>query len=397
MTLELNQVTPQVKAMGRALAEQKPERTEALQLARTLLHQFSSEFDALHDRIKRAEQVQQTQRFGWVGAAPTAEAIAASQPLPACPDQLTVIASDGSQIMPDQHAIFPYYLINVGSFTYRHGSNRKPDPYNPPPLLNFEPFDERGQLISPAEINVQRDLAELEVLIDRVQQLDDNAWPVITLLDRQLALRVIDLPFEHQEDRQKQYIALLDTIRQTGALVAGYVDRPRSTFVLALLQLAVLEVAAITEERLRLTPFRGLTDLDLFDGLAPGERSAVFKLTAKGLAKYDDAGHGVHFFYLNVSANQSPPVLARVELPVWLAADPAAIDLLHAAIVRQARISGGYPYVLARADELAVISSEERAAVELMIAVEMRRRGLTPELSAKQQHKNLFRFSRRRF
>ena len=54
--------------------------------------------------------------------------------------------------MPDQHAIFPYYLINIGSITYRHGSNRKPDTYNPAPVLNYEPFDEHGRLISAAEI-----------------------------------------------------------------------------------------------------------------------------------------------------------------------------------------------------------------------------------------------------
>ena len=396
MSLKLNQVTPQVKAMGRSLAKQIPEQGEALHLAQALLRQFSVEFDALYDRIGRAEQVAQTQRFGWVGAAPAGEAIAEHHPLPACPEQLTVIASDGSQIMPDQHAIFPYYLINIGSITYRHGSQRKPDTYNPPPVLNFDPFDEQGQLISPAEINVQRDMAELAVLIDRLQPLDADAQPVVTLLDRQLALRVIDLPFDQQESRQDQYIALLDTLRERGALVAGYVDRPRSTFVLALLQLAALEVATITEEKLRAIPFRGLTDIDLFDTLAPGERSAVFKLTAKGLAKYDYAGHGVHFFYLNVSRSQTP-VLARVEIPAWLIADSAAVDLLHAAVVRQARIIGGYPYVLARADELAVISSDERAAVEMMIAVEMRRQGLVPALSAKQQHKNLFRFSRRRF
>ena len=70
MTLELNQVSPQVKAMGRRLQEQKPERSEALHLAKTVLQQFSTEHSELHDRINRAETVQQSQRFGWVGAAP---------------------------------------------------------------------------------------------------------------------------------------------------------------------------------------------------------------------------------------------------------------------------------------------------------------------------------------
>ena len=70
-------------------------------------------------------------------------------------------------------------------------------------------------------------------------------------------------------------------------------------------------------------------------------------------------------------------------------ANEPALDTLHAAIVRQARVNGNYPYVLARAHELAVISNEEREAVEMMLAVEMRRHGLRPMLSPKQYHKTL--------
>ena len=397
MTLELNQVTPQVKAMGHALKELRPERNKALETAQALLQRFSADNSALYDRILQAEKVQETQRFGWVGAAPTTEALYQKYPLPPCPKRITVIASDGSQIMPDQHAIFPYYLINVGSITYRHGSNRKPDTYNPAPVLNYEPFDEQGRLISPAEINVQRDLAELEILLNRAAQLSSDREPVVALMDGQLALRVIDLPFSQQAACQDQYIELLTTLHQTNTLIGGYIDRPRSTFVLALLHLASLELSAITEENLRRNPFRQLTDLDLFDFLGPGERSAIFTLRAKGLERYDYAGHAIHFFYLNVGQSEAAAALARVEIPAWLATERQMLDTLHAAIVRQARITGGYPYVLARADELAVISSEEREAVEMMIAIEMRRLGLTPEISLKQHNKNLFRFSRRRF
>ena len=77
--------------------------------------------------------------------------------------------------------------------------------------------------------------------------------------------------------------------------------------------------------------------------------------------------------------------------------DQAALDILHAAIVDQARLTGDYPYVLARADELAVISHEEREAVEMMLALEMRRLGLTPDISSKQRSKNAFRSRKRGF
>jgi hypothetical protein len=393
MTLELNQVAPQVKAMGRSLAEQSPARNEAVQKAQALLQQFSAEYTALDERIKLAESVQQKLRFDWVGAAPTAEALAETHPLPPCPARVTVIASDGSQILPNRHTITLYYLINIGSIVYRHGSNRKPDTYNPKPLLCYAPedlFDEQGRLISPGEVNVKRDLAELKVLIELAPAYTRvGTEPVITLIDGQLTLRVIDLPFDQQKKRQDEYIKMLDSLRETKALVAGYVDRPRSTFALNLMHLASLEPQAITEESLRQTPFRHLTDLDLFDFLGPGERSAIFGIKGKNYENYGQAGHAVHFFYLNVGHNENAPQLARIEIPAWIAADPQAIDTLHAAIVRQARITGSYPYVLSRAHELAVISAEEREAVEMMLAVEMRRQGLIPTLSPKQFNKTL--------
>lgn len=391
MTLELNQVAPQVKAMGQSLDKQIAARQAAADEAHLLLDQFSTEFSALADRIARAEKIQARQRFDWVGAAPTSEALAQAYPLPPCPERLTVIAGDGSQILPDRHAITLYYLINVGSIVYRHGSNRKPETFNPTPILCYDPeemFNEQGQLISAGEVNVKRDMAEVAVLTDLAARVTGDE-PVVTLIDGQLTLRVIDLPFDQQQKCQDDYIEMLNHLRETQALVGGYIDRPRSTFVIALMYLASLELEAITEESLRQNSFRHLTDTDLFGFLGPGQRSAIFAVRAKGTEKYEYAGHGIHFFYLNVGLNPATPNLVRVEIPAWLVADPERLNILHAAIVRQARLNGGYPYVLARAHELAIISGEEREAFEMMLAVEMRRKGLTPALSAKQFNKSL--------
>jgi hypothetical protein len=401
MTLELNEVSAQVKAMGQSLADQGPKRDEAARTARELLKQFTTEFGALNDRIQRADRVQQL-RFDWVGAAPTTEPLNAHFPLPPCPEQFTIIASDGSQILPNRHAITLYYLINVGSIEYRHGSGEKPQTHNLPPQLFYAPedvLDAQGRLISPGEVNVKRDLAELRVLVDLAAEAGQRtpAQPVVTLMDGQLSLRVIDLPFNQQHERQKEYIEMLQKLSEIGAVLAGYVDRPRSTFVLALLHLASLEPAAINEENLRQNPFLYLTDLELFNFLGPGERSAMFAVKGKNYQIYDQHGQGLHFFYLNVSANPADPHLARVEIPAWLAADTAAVDTLHAAIVDQARITGGYPYVLTRADELAVISGEEHEALEMMLALEMRRWGLRPEISLKQFNKNAYRAGKESF
>jgi len=184
MTLELNQVAPQVKELGRSLAEQSPLRDEAGQTARALLQQFSTQYTALNQRIALAEKVQQKLRFDWVGAAPTLEALSQAHPLPPCPARLTVIASDGSQILPSRHAITLYYLVNVGSIVYRHGSNQKPETYHPKPLLYYAPediLDEQGRLISPGEVKgILSELGFQNIVITHKEQSEEiiREWHV---------------------------------------------------------------------------------------------------------------------------------------------------------------------------------------------------------------------------
>lgn len=392
MTLELNQVAPQVKAMGQSLEKQIKERQEAVQEALALLQEFSTEHDALHSRIVRAERAQKRQRFDWIGAMPTTEALAQAYALPSGPQTAMVIGSDGSQILPDRHDIASYYLINIGSIVYRHGSNQKPEVFKQA-TLTFEPediTDELDQLIAPGVVNVKRDLAELQILADLAPKyIGDASEPVICLIDGRLTLRVIDLPFAQQEEAQKTYIESLNKLRDTGAIVAGYIDRPRSTFVVNLLHLASLDPETINEETLSQKRFPHLTDTDIFNFLEPGERSAVFATRTKGTEKYEQAGHAIYFFYLNVSRNPANPNLVRVEIPVWLTHNPAMLNSLHALLMRQADMYGGYPYVLARAHELAVVAGAEREAFNMMLAVEMRQRGMNPTASLKQTLKTL--------
>jgi hypothetical protein len=364
----------------------------AVQEARTLLQEFSTQHEALYSRIVKAERAQKRQRFDWIGATPTTEALAQAYPLPPSPQSALVMASDGSQILPDRHDIASYYLINIGSIVYRHGSNQKPEVFKQATLA-FEPediTDELDQLISPGIVNVKRDLAELQILADLAPKYTNDALePVICLIDGRLTLRVIDLPFAQQEDAQRNYIELLNKLRDSGAIVAGYIDRPRSTFVVNLLHLASLDPDAINEETLSQKQFLHLTDTDVFDFLESGQRSAIFATKTKGTEKYDQAGHAIYFFYLNVSRNLTAPNLVRVEIPVWLTHNPARLNSLHAMLMRQADLYGGYPYVLARAHELAIIPTQEREAFEMMLAVEMRQRGMDPTLSRKQALKTL--------
>lgn len=273
---------------------------------------------------------------------------------------------------------------------YQRGSGNRPDTLSDSQLFykDEDIFNELGLLIPNSVVNVRRDLAEIEMLANLLPAYQQPDIPLITLIDGRLTLRLIDLPARQQEFYQKNYLQTLTHLQQSEALLAAYIDRPRSSFVLSLMHLVSLKQNAINEENLRHNPFVGLVDADLFDDLRPGQRTAVFNQRAKANIAYAKHGHQINFFYLNTSTTPKPN-LARVEIPIWIAEDKKKLDILHAALLQQARITGGYPYVLARAHELAVINPSEREALETMLAISLRRHGLTPEVSQKQFNKNL--------
>lgn len=389
MTLELTQIEPQVREMGQTLAGQSKAQADLLQQAKALLQTHATAFTDLEARVAQAEKVQEGVRFSWLGAAPANEALNVFHAPPPSPQKMTIIAADGSQIHPDRHGIALYYLVNVGAIIYRHGSGERPDTHTEAQLYyrDEDLFSDQGLLVSAGIVNVKRDLAELAMPAKLAPAYQDADSPLITLIDGQLTLRIIDLPANEQETYQTRYIALLNQLQEAGALTAAYIDRPRGSSVLSLLHLASLEIAKITEDTLRSNPFRLLTDAMLFDDLPPGHRSAVFNQRAKANIAYSRAGHAIHFFYLNTGSTEAPNVV-RVEIPGWIAKDAAKLNLLHAALLKQARITGGYPYVLARAHELAIIPTTEREALETMLAVSLRKNGVAVGKSLKQTNKD---------
>ncbi|MEM9774723.1 MAG: DNA double-strand break repair nuclease NurA, partial [Chloroflexota bacterium] len=91
------------------------------------------------------------------------------------------------------------------------------------------------------------------------------------------------------------------------------------------------------------------------------------------------------FFYLNSA--QTGINIARVDLPMWVAQDDEAVNTVHALVLDQCKILGRYPYVLTRADEMAVVGKQDQAELEFRIARFMDRQGLGGRETAKQESK----------
>jgi hypothetical protein len=221
--------------------------------------------------------------------------------------------------------------------------------------------------------------------------------PTVALVDGTLLLWVLD---DRSPDRQAEkaslYLTQLDRIRSTNAVLGAFASRPRRSEVARLLTLAHAR-GDLNRARREPDPLERVPDGAIFGELPPGARSAVFLSPSPvNHLHYVPADHGIHFAYVNVSTREDDPVIARVEMPEWIALAPEKLSLLHGAVVAQSRIIGDYPYALARADELAFISGSERAALTQMIGAALVQAGLQPSLSPKANQKAMTRGRRRR-
>lgn len=384
--------------MGRALAARNMTLSERLDAAwERLLAQ--GDLGAIHDRIQLARE----RDVGFRGAAPLGEPINAPYPLPPLPSRATIIAADGSQVYPSIHAAALYYLTNIGVFVYHHGTDDLPEQITEPALFYSENDvrDENGQAIANAAVNARRNVAELQMLARETWNRRSADSPLLAISDGPLLFWVgKDVP--DGKRLEQDYLGALVHLHDTHASAAstygqsasliGYVDRPTSAFVISLLHLLGLEDDNVREAALKNNgELEGLIDQRLmFRLLQPGERSAVMVQQSPQNKRYHDKGESyeIAFFYLNVG-HQEGYHLARVEMPMWVARSQSLLDCVHALTFDQCQLMWRYPYALTRADELAVIRAAERAQLDDLIEIELRRNEQLVERSEKLESKTV--------
>lgn len=387
MTLELSKVTSQVAQLGEQAAQRKRELDALAPQVREILRVHRAD-DRL---IELAQRASATKR--WRGAIPIGEPLDSAIDPPLPPARLSVVAGDGSQIYPDSHGIALYYLINIGTIVFRHGSGQAPIANTYPSVSSEAESQADDELISGPMVNARRDVGELQRIADQAL-VENAAAPTVALMDGTLALWVqtAAIPEAEQDRVQRDYLQQLDRLREAHLPIGAFLSRPRSTNVTQLAYLATFEnrdraLSYVVNDRS--TAFKGLRDVTVLTALLqPGQRSALFEVAPAWNTIYRDRGHSIHFFYVNVGAAASPEI-ARVEVPMWIAQNRSAVGMLHAAIIEQCKVSVGYPYVLARAHEIAVVTNAERAEFEKMIATQLTRQGLEAKLSEKRFQKSL--------
>jgi len=386
MALDFQQVRQQVIKMG----EQAPSRAEHFRALREkaeeTLKENALKNQYLHDKVQTALTFNANLRC----ALPKDEGLNQAFELPPLPEDINILAADGSQINPDRHASVDYCLVNVGTIQMQYGSSESPVTDVRSRLFYDDQMFTSAGRITERLVALRRDLRERQLLAELA---DGQNLPIITLTAGPLELwvgRESEPEAKEYEKHFKDYLKALQKLHKMGASAAGYIDRPRGDLLVRLLEIALLSLEEIEKAGREYRPLRSITDAELFkDVLKTGERSAVFGIQSRSAGKYA-AELALHFFYLNVGKDDEHPYPVRVEIPAWVAEETQMLNDIHAVLVHQCRVMGGrtYPYLLHRSHEVAVVTQDEKRQLENMISLEIQRRlGSFGEISQKQGSK----------
>ena len=383
MPIDYQQIYTRIKEIGVGARERRKTLEEKRIKARDLLNAYASEFDLLRSKVDSAKAADANIRC----ALPLDESLASSYPPPDAVKEATLIAADGSQIVPDRHDALQYYVINVGAITMQVGSGNTPEIFTDTELHMLDEFEDT--FFSDSQVALQRDVAERKKLLEVAQKYKGT---IIALTEGQLELwGAVDS--DNSRDFEKSlhdYLDALKEMERQKVITSGYVDKPGANWVVRLLELATIPQDELNNLK-KYHPLAGVTDLWLFNQiLGKHERSAVFALQAKSVEKYKDS-ISIHFFYLNVG-DEKKPKIARVDVPLWVVRHKDALDNLHSALIDQSKIMSNapFPYLLHRAHEIAVVTHREKEQVDQMLALAIRNNGgEVGEISGKQSAKNL--------
>src|SRR5690348_1761179 len=116
--LELSQVLSDITAMGAEARLRFQRVSDELEQALALESLDESDWASVRERAETAP---------WPVARLGEDSPFTVYPLPeAAPAVYTAIATDGSQIPLDRHAIAPCYLLNVGEIVLHYGTGERP-------------------------------------------------------------------------------------------------------------------------------------------------------------------------------------------------------------------------------------------------------------------------------
>jgi hypothetical protein len=349
--LEIEKIIKDIDNLGREQAEFRNGLQDELSTADQVMRVISDDLDTARARIEGA-------RTSWLTAGfdVSPETV---YPLPDLPAAHAVVASDGSQIMPDKNEAALCFLLNTSAITIYYGIPERPIAETYPHLYYREDeiweSDYGGQKIRLTEkmISARRSVSEMNALERGIETASIQSEPD-AYRDRILG----------------EYFRAFDLARSLGIPIAGYISDPGGKDFVNSMRIMLCDQASVDcdkclhkkdDSEFPCEQVGKLKDSSVFHKrLAEGERSIMMSGTSRILQQYGD--HEIRMCYLNTGKE-----IVRIEVPRWVAEDTQMMNLVHAVCCDQSRKGRGYPITLSEAHEQAVIRSSERAAFYEMV------------------------------
>ncbi len=287
---------------------------------------------------------------------------------PPLPERLSVAATDGSQIFPDRHEISPCFLLNIGYVLLHYGSDERPLLSSRPSLYwrdedLFPQWGGRRTAVNRELVGFRRSLLELTELAELAAASQAAGHDTVALTDGSLVFWGLEgRPSDFRQASLQALISAFDLLASRNVPVAGYISRPGSPELVNTLRVGLCPADGGADcdrcpwagQVPPCAPVEGVSDAVLYRRvLGRGERSPVFESTSHVLEDYGT--HQIFFFYVHAGDE-----VGRVEVPRYVAEDPALLDKVHATIIDQSAKGGAYPVALAEAHERAVVRGTER-------------------------------------
>ncbi|MEM7336432.1 MAG: DNA double-strand break repair nuclease NurA, partial [Chloroflexota bacterium] len=343
MTLEFEKLTADLEKMAQTAARRRQRQETQTTIYQQTLNEYATDWSRIEEALRYAAKKADEKFYRSAGPLDDSEPLNTAVSPPPPPELATIIAVDGSQILPDRHAAYQYYLVNVGGIVYHHGQGKQPDIFSIPTLVypdedKIDEFD-----FSSGDVSIERDEAEIQMLAKQSVKHRHLEGPMLSLLDQRLLYWPIGSAGEAENSVVTEWNKHMASMHAADALLAGYIDRPGTSYVTTLLRsLEGLKDDFFDWKSLgKRSATGGITDRDLFSQiLGPGQRSRVFVNISPPNQQFSaiDPSHEICFFYLNPTTSDRQ--IARVDIPRWVADDAEAVTAVHSLIVSQCQIMG---------------------------------------------------------
>jgi NurA domain len=286
------------------------------------------------------------------------------------PKEATVVAVDGSQIMPSHHEIHSCFLLNIGCVQISYGAKV-------PPLLESFPYlyhksedlyplvDRRRIHIDELYVSLERNLLELSFLADRAILAKEIALPVVALIDGSLIPWSLErMPDAYQNHYIERHSEIMQALKDNQVPVIGYISHSRSSELVNALRISICPYELsncrefcyrLNEEDFPCSKIWPLLDRTILKGHLPIKHRSCASISGTSASKLFAFDFRTCFLYLNNGEE-----IARLEFPRWLFDHHDILDTAISTILSQADKGKGYPIALSEAHHLAVIKGNDR-------------------------------------